>query len=113
VAQSLVRGHWIAPLLGRALRQRPIGQIPMTKWIARQAEIHGVPEAWSIVSSSAKAVISQASSIAIALALCRSNMRRAREMGYKGDAKGLLDPKINLTYAVPYLANALSSRRRR
>jgi soluble lytic murein transglycosylase-like protein len=30
----------------------------------------------------------------------------AHEMGYKGEAKGLLDPKINLTYAVPYLANA-------
>jgi hypothetical protein len=30
----------------------------------------------------------------------------AREMGYNGDAIGLLDPKINLTYAVPYLANA-------
>jgi soluble lytic murein transglycosylase-like protein len=27
-------------------------------------------------------------------------------MGYKGDPKGLLDPQINLTYAVPYLANA-------
>jgi soluble lytic murein transglycosylase-like protein len=30
----------------------------------------------------------------------------AREMGYRGDARGLLDPQTNLTYAVPYLANA-------
>ena len=30
----------------------------------------------------------------------------ARSMGYRGDARGLLDPKTNLTYAVPYLANA-------
>jgi soluble lytic murein transglycosylase-like protein len=27
-------------------------------------------------------------------------------MGYRGDARGLLDPQTNLTYAVPYLANA-------
>ena len=30
----------------------------------------------------------------------------ARGMGYNGPASGLLDPHINLTYAVPYLANA-------
>jgi soluble lytic murein transglycosylase-like protein len=30
----------------------------------------------------------------------------ARSMGYKGVPKGLLDPKVNLTYGVPYLANA-------
>jgi hypothetical protein len=27
-------------------------------------------------------------------------------MGYKGAPKGLLDPDVNLTYAIPYLANA-------
>lgn len=30
----------------------------------------------------------------------------ARSVGYKGPAKGLLDPETNLTYAVAYLANA-------
>lgn len=30
----------------------------------------------------------------------------ARGMGYHGPASGLLDPDTNLTYAVPYLANA-------
>jgi soluble lytic murein transglycosylase-like protein len=30
----------------------------------------------------------------------------ARGMGYRGDPRGLLDPETNLTYAVPYLANA-------
>ena len=30
----------------------------------------------------------------------------ARSMGYKGKPAGLLDPDVNLTYAVPYLANA-------
>jgi soluble lytic murein transglycosylase-like protein len=30
----------------------------------------------------------------------------AKSMGYKGDARGLFDIDTNLTYAVPYLANA-------
>jgi soluble lytic murein transglycosylase-like protein len=30
----------------------------------------------------------------------------ARSMGYRGKPAGLLDPDVNLTYAVPYLANA-------
>jgi len=30
----------------------------------------------------------------------------AKSMGYKGEPRGLLDPEVNLTYAVPYLANA-------
>jgi hypothetical protein len=30
----------------------------------------------------------------------------AKSMGYKGKPAGLLDPDVNLTYAVPYLANA-------
>jgi soluble lytic murein transglycosylase-like protein len=30
----------------------------------------------------------------------------ARGMGYRGTPRGLLDPEVNLTYAVPYLANA-------
>ena len=30
----------------------------------------------------------------------------ARGMGYDGPASGLLDAETNLTYAVPYLANA-------
>ncbi len=30
----------------------------------------------------------------------------AREMGYHGAPKGLFDPYVNMTYAIPYLANA-------
>jgi soluble lytic murein transglycosylase-like protein len=33
-------------------------------------------------------------------------------MGYTGSAAGLLDPQTNMTYAVRYLAGALSRRRR-
>ncbi len=38
--------------------------------------------------------------------LMQISYQTARSMGYSGKPKGLLDPKVNLTYAVPYLANA-------
>ncbi|MGO9237905.1 MAG: lytic transglycosylase domain-containing protein [Methylocella sp.] len=74
--------------------------------IARQAEIHGVPEAL------VHRIVKRESRYQPGLVhrhcfgLMQIKYATAREMGYKGDAKGLLDPKINLTYAVPYLANA-------
>ncbi|WP_051335323.1 lytic transglycosylase domain-containing protein [Methylocapsa acidiphila] len=74
--------------------------------IARQAEIHGVPESFvhRIVKRESRynpRVVHQH-----CFGLMQIKIATAREMGYKGEAKGLLDPKINLTYAVPYLANA-------
>ncbi|WOJ88791.1 lytic transglycosylase domain-containing protein [Methylocapsa polymorpha] len=74
--------------------------------IARQAEIHGVPEAF------VHRIVKRESRYHPGLVhrhcfgLMQIKYATAREMGYKGDVKGLLDPKINLTYAVPYLANA-------
>jgi len=38
--------------------------------------------------------------------LMQITYQSARSMGYRGAPRGLLDPKVNLTYAVPYLANA-------
>ncbi len=74
--------------------------------IARQAEIHGVPASFvhRIVKRESRynpAVVHHR-----CFGLMQIKYATAREMGYKGDAKGLLDPQINLTYAVPYLANA-------
>lgn len=74
--------------------------------IARQAEIHGVPESF------VHRIVKRESRYQPGLVhrrcfgLMQIKYATAREMGYKGDPKGLLDPKINLTYAVPYLANA-------
>ena len=39
------------------------------------------------------------------MALCKFGFD-CSGMGYLGPASGLLDPRINLTYSVPYLANA-------
>lgn len=38
--------------------------------------------------------------------LMQITYQSARSMGYTGAPDGLLDPAVNLTYAVPYLANA-------
>ena len=38
--------------------------------------------------------------------LMQIRLSTARGVGYSGDAKGLLDPNTNLTYAVKYLAGA-------
>ncbi len=38
--------------------------------------------------------------------LMQITYQSARSMGYRGAPQGLLDPAVNLTYAVPYLANA-------
>ena len=38
--------------------------------------------------------------------LMQVSLPTAKSMGYAGDGTGLLDAKTNLTYAMPYLANA-------
>ena len=38
--------------------------------------------------------------------LMQIRLETARAMGYRGSAEGLLDPAINVTYAVRYLAGA-------
>ncbi|MGA7384761.1 MAG: lytic transglycosylase domain-containing protein [Methylocella sp.] len=74
--------------------------------IAREAEIHGVPEALvhRIVMRESRYnphVVHHH-----CFGLMQIKYVTAREMGYRGDARGLLDAQTNLMYAVPYLANA-------
>jgi soluble lytic murein transglycosylase-like protein len=74
--------------------------------IAREANIHGVPEAF------VHRIVMRESRYHPRLVhnhcfgLMRIEYATARGMGYRGDPRGLLDPEVNLTYAVPYLANA-------
>ena len=74
--------------------------------IARAAEIHGVPEAFvhRIVRRESRYYPRLVHNSCFGL--MQIKYATAREMGYRGDAPGLLDPQTNLTYAVPYLANA-------
>lgn len=39
--------------------------------------------------------------------LMQIRLGTARAMGYRGDARGLLDPEVNMTYAMRYLSGAL------
>jgi soluble lytic murein transglycosylase-like protein len=75
-------------------------------FIARQAEIHGVPErlVHRIVMRESRyqpGVVHNH-----CFGLMQIKHATARSMGYKGEPSGLLDPHVNLTYAIPYLANA-------
>jgi soluble lytic murein transglycosylase-like protein len=74
--------------------------------IAREAKIHGVPEAF------VHRIVMRESRYHPGLVhnhcfgLMQIKYATARGMGYRGDARGLLDPQTNLTYGIPYLANA-------
>ncbi|SFK76094.1 lytic transglycosylase domain-containing protein [Methylocapsa palsarum] len=74
--------------------------------IARHAAAHGVPE--KLIHR----VIMRESRYQPRLVhnACYGMMQikysTAHSMGYSGPVNGLLDPHVNLTYAIPYLANA-------
>jgi soluble lytic murein transglycosylase-like protein len=74
--------------------------------IARHAAVHGVPE--KLIHR----VIMRESRYQPHLVhnACYGMMQikysTAHSMGYSGPVNGLLDPHVNLTYAIPYLANA-------
>lgn len=74
--------------------------------IAREAEIHGVPEAFVHRTVRRESRYYPRLVHNRCFGLMQIKYATAREMGYRGDARGLLDPQTNLTYAVPYLANA-------
>jgi hypothetical protein len=61
---------------------------------------------WSTGSSSGRAATTPRASSRGNLGLMQIRYDTARGMGYRGPASGLLDANTNLTYAVPYLANA-------
>jgi soluble lytic murein transglycosylase-like protein len=74
--------------------------------IAHFAKMHGIPE--SLIHR----VVKRESGYNPRLVhrhfygLMQITYQTAHSMGYNGPPKGLLDPQVNLTYAVPYLANA-------
>jgi soluble lytic murein transglycosylase-like protein len=74
--------------------------------IARAAKIHGVPEAFVDRTVRRESRYHPRLVHNHCFGLMQIKYATAREMGYRGDARGLLDPQTNLTYAVPYLANA-------
>ncbi|MBV9393192.1 MAG: lytic transglycosylase domain-containing protein [Methylobacteriaceae bacterium] len=74
--------------------------------VAEYARAHGIPE--KLVH---RVIVRESGYNAKAMhhrywGLMQITYPTAKSMGYKGKPAGLLDPEVNLTYAVPYLANA-------
>ncbi len=100
----------VAVLCSAALAQDRLaedGKAPaLDPLIAHYAHKHGVPE------HLVRRVIARESGYNPAAfnhrfyGLMQITYVTARGMGYRGTPQGLLDPEVNLTYGVPYLANA-------
>jgi soluble lytic murein transglycosylase-like protein len=97
----IVPGEPVAPAA------RPYGwDSSMDASIARHAAAHGVPIelARRVVkreSGGNPRAVSQGN-----YGLMQIRLGTARAMGYQGNAQGLLDPDVNMTYAMRYLAGA-------
>ncbi len=82
------------------------GPIIHKEMIAREAKIHGVPEAFVHRIVMRESRYNSRLVHNHCFGLMQIKYATARGMGYRGDPRGLLDAQTNLTYAVPYLANA-------
>ncbi|QBR72632.1 lytic transglycosylase [Beijerinckiaceae bacterium] len=74
--------------------------------IAQQAKAHGLPESFVHRIVLRESRYNPRLVHNHCFGLMQIKHATAREMGFKGPASGLLDPQTNLSYAVPYLANA-------
>jgi soluble lytic murein transglycosylase-like protein len=74
--------------------------------IARYARVNGIPESLVRLVVLKESNYEPAAIHGRFYGLMQITYQTARSMGYRGDPKGLLDPEVNLTYAVPYLATA-------
>lgn len=74
--------------------------------VAQHARIHGVPEALVHRVIRRESNYNPRALSKGNFGLMQIRYATARGMGYRGSPSGLLDANTNLTYAVPYLANA-------
>jgi len=74
--------------------------------VAHYAKAHGIPETLIHRVIKRESGYNPRASSGGNLGLMQIRHATARGMGYRGTASGLLDANTNLTYAVPYLANA-------
>jgi soluble lytic murein transglycosylase-like protein len=78
----------------------------LDEMIARHARIHGIPERLIHRVVMRESRYNPRIVHSRYYGLMQITYATAKSMGYKGEPSGLLDPDVNLTYAVPYLANA-------
>ena len=107
LAAIALAGLLAVPAEAKVRRSAPAVPHAFEDEVTRHAKEHGVPE--TLVHR----VILRESRYNPGLVskrghygLMQISYGTARSMGYRGTPAGLLDPETNLTYAVPYLANA-------
>jgi len=91
---------------GHARKELPPHPDTYDDLIAKLAKRHGLPESLIHRIIVRESRYRPAARNRIYFGLMQITYATARSMGYKGPPKGLLDAETNLTYAVPYLANA-------
>lgn len=74
--------------------------------VTQHARAHGVPEELVHRVIQRESGYNPRATNRSYFGLMQISYATARGMGYRGPASGLLDANTNLTYAVPYLANA-------
>src|SRR5262249_48232576 len=98
-------GGWLGFCRMEAARAAE-GPTAYDEMIARHARAHGVPEAFVHRMIMRESRYNPRIVHRNCYGLLQIKPATARSMGFGGDPRGLLDPETNLTYAVPYLANA-------
>ncbi len=89
-----------------ARASEPAHSAELDEMIARQAKRHGVPEKLVRRIVMRESRYNPRARNHSYWGLMQISYPTARSMGFKGSPNDLLDPLVNLTYAVPYLANA-------
>jgi soluble lytic murein transglycosylase-like protein len=84
----------------------PVGKDGLHAHIARFARMYDIPESLIHRSVRRESNYNPGAHNGPYWGLMQIRHDTAKGMGYKGPASGLLDARTNLTYAVPYLANA-------
>ncbi|HZM07446.1 MAG TPA: lytic transglycosylase domain-containing protein [Methylocella sp.] len=97
-ALFMISGACAADLAGRPTNYDAL--------IAHEAKVHGVPESLVHRTVMRESRYNPGLVHRHCFGLMQIKYATARGMGYSGSERGLLDPQVNLTYAVPYLANA-------
>ena len=79
--------------------------------IVQHAKTHGLPEALVRLVVRRESNFNPRAVYRGNYGLMQIRLGTARALGYHGTAEGLLDPEVNMTYGVPYLAGAYRAAR--
>jgi soluble lytic murein transglycosylase-like protein len=90
----------------RSNKEISVGSTGLASRIAHFARLYQIPESLIHRSVRRESNYNPAAKHGPYFGLMQIRHDTARSMGYEGAPSGLLDAETNLTYAVPYLANA-------